>query len=502
MRVLFYNDRTLNEVINYVMEFGRDSVFEALNSWLLDLGKRFRIGNFVIDQRFLIAGGIIFSMAHNCHPYGKRCILSDIQPQIAKIVEAIAPSLRWRAFSKGFEAWINQFDVKKAGRADFERLNQFEELFLGIVSFSNMEMREKKRVERCFKSYIEDLGLVDYEQFLQVFSYLADIEDRLGIESKLYGEKTVAELEHSFGLKKGVLTLGEERLNDLNLADLHRMIIPIFFAGRPGIRIGFFRLPMSDLNLPQRLCFALDEPREEIIEGAYKGSIFEDFICDLLRGELVVAIKPEDPLKGYVQRSDYLQNLSGGKELLNALEKNTSLLAWERIAGGYEYYISEPKISKGEEHTIMSYTYFRYNYCLPPGQTKCQIVIKEDAHASFAEFLNEENVTEWEEDLLLLHKNKPKHCLVAQAKFTKKYAHKKYCAARDHVMKFANYVERNGSAKSELGIPTDMPVLPVLFTSFSGAVFKDQDKVLKTTIYPLLRGHFLNLIENHMNAIV
>ena len=324
---------------------------------------------------------------------------------------------------------------------------------------------------------------------------MVDFEERLGIEPTLYKEKGVVALEHFFGLKEGVLTLGEERLNDLKLGELHRKIIPIFFGGRPGMRTGFIRQPLSSLNLPQRLCFALDEPRKEIIEGAYKGSIFEDFLCGLLRGELVVAIRPEDPLGGYIQRTDDLMNLPGGQDLLDELKKNTMVSAWEKIAGGYQYYISQPKITTGEEHTVVSYTYLSYDYSLPPNQTSCQLLIRKNEHPSFVEFLKKEAVTEWEEDLFLLHKNKPKHCLVAQAKFTRKYAHKKYCVGRDHIMRFANYVENNGSAKSELGIPADMPVIPVLFTSFTGTVFKDEDGVLKTTIFPVLRGHFLDQVS-------
>jgi hypothetical protein len=495
MSVLFYNDSTLNEVVTNLMRFERESVFKALNSWFAGLGKQFRTSESVIDQRLLVASGIIFAMAHNCNHYGKMCADEDLRPQIVKIANAIAPSLRWKGFSKYFKHWLSAFDVKEADSRDFELLNEFEELFLGVISFSDMEMREKKKVERCFKHYIDELGLVDYKQFLQVFSVLVDIEERLGIEPVLYNEEGVAELERFFGLKEGVLTLGEERLNNLNLGELHRMVIPIFFGGRPRMRAGFVRQPLSCLNLPQRLCFALDQPRKEIIEGAYKGSIFEDFLCSLLRGELVVAINPENPLDGYVQRADDLRNLPGGQDLLDELKKNTTISAWEKIAGGYQYYTSQPKVPKGQEYTVMRYTYLSYDYCLLPGQTSCQIVIRKNEYPSFEEFLRKERVIEWEEDLLLLHKNKPRHCLVAQAKFTKKYSHRRYCEGRDHVMRFADFVENNASAKSELGIPMDMPVVPVLFTSFTGAVFKHQDGVTKTTIFPVLRGHFLDRLS-------
>jgi len=160
MNILFYNDSTLNEVVNNLMRFERGSVFKALNSWFSRLGKRFRTGKFVIDERFLVASGIIFAMAHNCKHYGKTCTDEDLKPQIAKIAEAITPSPRWKGFSKGFKHWLNSFDVRKADSPDFELLNEFEELLLGVIAFSDMEMRQKKKVERCFKRYIDNLGLV------------------------------------------------------------------------------------------------------------------------------------------------------------------------------------------------------------------------------------------------------------------------------------------------------------------------------------------------------
>ena len=67
-------------------------------------------------------------------------------------------------------------------------------------------------------------------------------------------------------------------------------------------------------------------------------------------------------------------------------------------------------------------------------------------------------------------------------------------------MKFAEYIEANTSVKSELGIPKDMILLPVLFTSFTGAIHKKKDKVLKTTIFPVMRGHFLKQITDSLQS--
>ena len=496
MSILFYNDPTLNQVMLALMPFERGPLFEALNICTLSFQQ-----HMVCDARYLVACGIVSSMIHNCKHYGKKCTVEHMHAQIEKIVGAIKPSLRWKAFSKLFWKWLSEFDLMKSGVKEFKILNEFEELLLGFVSFADMETREKKRIERSFRRFVKETGLETYDQFSNVFSILIDIEKRLENKPRLYDEEQVAQLENWLGLKQGILILGEERLNDIRLPEVHQLIIPMFSGGRLGMRKGVQRQPLAFLNLPQRLCFALDRPRKKIIEGAYKGTIFEDFLCNFLRGELVVAIDPNDPLGGYIQRADTLQNLPGGKELLGELEKSSKVCAWEKVSREWEYYISEPKLAKDEMRFIRRFVYLRYNYQLPPGQNGCRVVIRPETHPSFKEFLQTENTPEWEEDLLLLHDREPKHCLVAQAKFSVKYSHNKYREGRNHVKKFAEYVERNPSIKSELGVPKDFVLLPVLFTSFTGAIHKQDDGVLKTTIFPVLRGQFLRQVSNLLQTL-
>lgn len=491
MSIRFYNDPTLNEVMSSLMPFERESLFHALNACALI----FQQQQLIVDARCLVAFAIVSSMIHNCHHYGKICAVGHMRAQIERIVNAIEPSLRWKTFSKNFWKWLSEFNLTKSGIKEFKILNEFEELLLGFVSFADMETREKKRIERSFRRFVEEAGLESYDQFSNVFSLLVDITRRFEDKPRLYEEGRVVQLENELGLKQGVLVLGEEWLNDTRLSEVHQSILPMFSGGRPGMRIGVQRQPLAFLNIPQRLCFALERPRKEIIEGAYKGPIFEDFLCNLLRGELVVAIDPNDPLGGYIQRADRLRDLSGGEELLGELKKSSEVRAWEKASREWEYFISEPKLAESEMRFVRYFSYLRYNYRLPPGQNRCGVVIRSETHPSFEEFLQTEKTREWEEDLLLLHDRKPKHCLVAQAKFTAKYSHNKYRDGRNHVKKFAEYVERNTSPKSELGIPKDFVLLPALFTSFTGAIHKEDDGVLKTTIFPVLRNQFLSQVK-------
>lgn len=492
MSVLFYNDPTLNEVMSCLISFERESVFQALNHCIFSFQKQL-----IIDERYMIAGGIIQSMIHNCKRYGKKCPYGKMESQIEKIVNAIRPSLRWKTFSKFFWQWIGEFDLISSGLEDFKILNEFEELWLGIVSFADMETRKKNELEHSFRRFVKETGLKNYDRFLNVFSVLVDIERRFENKPILYSEEEIAKLEHDLGLEEGILVLGEERLNDLRLSEMHQSIIPMFFGGRPGMRDGVQRQSLALLNLPQRLCFALDQPRERIIEGAYKGPVFEDFLCNILRGELVVAIDPTDPLGGYIQRADRLLKLPGGKELLDKLKDSQRIVAWEEVSPrGWKYYVSKPELREEEMRFVREFIYIRYNYKPPPNVNgNCSLIIKAKTHPNFQEFLKAEEVSEWEEDLLLMHNDKPQHCLIAQAKFTVKYSHKKYIEGRNHIRRFAEYIERNMPAKLELGVPKDFKLLPVLFTSFTGAIHKDDDGVLKTTIFPLLKGEFSRKIS-------
>jgi len=188
------------------MPFKRESLFEDLNICTLDFQQQL-----VLDARYLVACGIVSSMIHNCKHYGKRCTVGHMRAQIQKIVRAIKPSLRWKAFSKLFWKWLSEFDLEKSGAKELKLLNEFEELCLGIVSFSDMETREKKKIERGFERFVKEVGLESYDRFSNVLSILVDIERRLENKPTLYDEEKVAQLESELGLKHGVLVLGEEQ---------------------------------------------------------------------------------------------------------------------------------------------------------------------------------------------------------------------------------------------------------------------------------------------------
>lgn len=95
MSLLFYNDPILNKVMSCLISFERESVFQALNYCILSFRRQL-----IIDERYMVAYGIIHSMIHNCENYGKKCLYEIVLSRIEKVANAIGPGLRWNTFSK------------------------------------------------------------------------------------------------------------------------------------------------------------------------------------------------------------------------------------------------------------------------------------------------------------------------------------------------------------------------------------------------------------------
>lgn len=491
MSVLFYNDQTLNDVMESLLGFEKASSLNALNSCI----EKFQRPAMMLDARYLIACGILSIMIENCGSHVKVCLPVDMMAQIEKIACSIVPSPRWRAIGIAFWKWLDEFDLKKARIQDFQLINDFEELYLGIVAFTLMETREKKRINHSFAKFAESYGVKNYDDFSTAANALIDVEIRFEKKPALYNERNMSKFLSILGFQPRTLILGEGQLNNLDLRKLHQLLVPIFFGGKRKATVGVQWQPLSIFNLPTRLCFTLPLAKKNIIQGAYKGVIFEDYLCNVLTGRLAIANDIDDPFGGYTANVDGIEKaVPGGEELIARLNKYSEATVWQTSIP-FRYYLSEPKLTPREKKSLNVFKFFIYKYRVPLGRQTCNIIVRKETHPSFKQFLQNERTHEWEEDILLLHYEKPKHCLIGQAKFTIRYNSRAYLKGANRVRRFAEYVERNSSAKSEIGIPLDFSVIPVLFTSFTGPINRSNDDVLKTTIFPILQGKFLNRVS-------
>ena len=476
-----------------LLGFERASSLNALNNCI---GK-FQKPAMTLDARYLIACGILSIMVENCGTHGKVCTPADMMVQIEKIACSIMPSPRWRAIGIPLMKWLNEFDPKRARIQDFQLINDFEELYLGIVAFTLMENREKKRINHSFAKFVKSYGFENYYDFAVAVNTLIDVEIRFEKKPALYSEKNMSKFLSILGFQPRTLILGEEQLDSLHLRKLHQSLVPIFFGGKRKATVGGVQWqPLSGFNLPSRLCFTLPLAKKNIIQGAYKGAIFEDYLCNILTGRLAIANDIDDPLGGYTANVDGIENaVPGGKELIAKLNKYSEAMVWQTSLP-FRYYLSEPKLNSREKKSLNVFKFLIYKYRLPFGCQTCNVIVREETHPSFKQFLQNEGASECEEDILLLHYERPKHCLIGQVKFTGRYNFNVYLKGANRIKRFAEYVERNASAKSEIGIPLDFSVIPALFTSFTGPMHRRNDGVLKTTVFPIMQGKFLNRVSN------
>ena len=140
----------------------------------------------------------------------------------------------------------------------------------------------------------------------------------------------------------------------------------------------------------------------------------------------------------------------------------------------------------------------RYSYRPPEGMTLPRITIDRDSHPAFSDFLNIIGKEKTDIDILLIHEDEPKHVIIVESEFTRKYSPLKYSAKVRFVKKLERYLSKNPNAKKELHIPIDYPLVPVLVTSFSGGVFRKKDGVIKTTFPPILWGKFKEWVINYL----
>jgi hypothetical protein len=489
---VFYNDKTLNEVANALLRYNRASLFNALNACI---GQTQKI-TMMADARQFAACGIVQVIIHDAGSYGQDCTPALMRAQVDRIVQAIRPSLRWKLFGNKFIEWVEKFDPK---RKKFEAINEFEELFLGAISFTAMETRKKKIVDRCFNKFARNLGFTSYDEYRQASNLLIDLDRLFELKPSLYEWNNVSEMISLSGFRPEALLLDEEQLNDIVLERLDQSLVPIFY-GRRTIRGKVVQWePLAILNLPTRMCFALAKPRREIIEGAYKGEIFEDYLYNVLTGRLIIAVDVASPIEGHIEKPEGIKMAPGGPLLLDKLNEFGEAFAWHTVSP-WKYYARKPAITgRLERISLRKYRYVRYDYEHPQRKLLCNVTIRPNTHPGFSKFLRDEGVSEWEEDILLLHRKKPRHCLIGQAKFTRKYNEDKYRKGEIHVEKTTRYVAVNPKARFELGIPDGFPVVPVLFTSFSGPIYNRNERVMKSTIYPVCQGTFLSKVSEFLS---
>lgn len=409
-----------------------------------------------IDYRSVFALMLLESMIWY-NPILHRRLDEDAFNSLGKLViDEIPPSPRWfnPRLEDIYERFQNQ-DFERITKEDFRLLNLAEMRQVGMVAWHSSWTHSQPKVERIFRKFLSDLqisSLADYVRGIRLPHQA--VEDPESFSRKIIKYGTIKRYANWAGIKASMILFRRKDLEKVVLGDLDQTFIPIFYEREDGIFRGEPRL--QDVNGVAGLCYSLPKARKEIINGAFKGRVFEDILFDILTGAIAI----------------------------------------EKIESKF-YAYSYAFVDSRSHHPASDIC--RYGYIPPDGVGKGGLVRRKDSDP-FKPFLELLDQDEFQEDVVLIHHSKPKHVLTGQCKFTKKYSHRKYLTGLNHIKKFAVFLEQSDEARIDIRIPLGYPIVPCLFTSFSGSIYRYEPSVLKSTLYPVLTFQFMDLVERHLRS--
>lgn len=466
-----YNDPTLRKIAQKMRRYDHNSVRSALYQ------PNFSIVNsmIIVDSREAIAKEFLSTMADDITSSSeKKC--KTVKFWIKKIVEEMPESPRWKGISRVSEGYIQEkiSNLHNLSDEDYEIMNIYEWDNIGIIMNQMHSSGEEKELTQTFADFLADVGLDDYEEYVKfdnaLLSYFAEkaegfrkAQNEATTLAKAKGTKSWGEVliprEHvekmpggSPRIKFGKIALTKQGLKEVILENLNESFIPLFYERSDNdFKLA---LPLKHVNSIARISFDLPKAKKKIwgSSSGQKGPIFEGFLSDMLKGNWIGAVKDKT---------------------LRLFHKS-----------------HPPDFPVGR--TI------KYDYTIPEGRKNSELNIKA-SNPVFKEFLKIQGKGGYNIDIFLIHNSNPKHVLMGECKFTKEYKGEEYSEGRDHIKIFTEFVKGDEKAKTSLKIPLDYPIVPVLFTSFSGPIYKENEGVIKTTFPPIVSGKFKEWINDYIS---
>jgi len=407
----------------------------------------------IADYRLLLASMIMSTFLYSLPFTSKRIPTGLVTEELTRrVAEAFPDAPRWHSPRlEGILEKLEKDGFNTLNKHDFQLLNSAEDRAIGLVAWHASWNRSKQDYENVFSPFLRGIGLRDVIEYGKAVVYPSAVEpnpEKYCLYEFSLGD--VTRYAERRGIKLEKMTLTHKRLRYLLLHELESDFTPIFFERNPSTFQADFRL--LDTNDLGALCYSIAEARSEIIDGAYKGQVFERFILDLLTGKIALELASSE---------------------------------WH----GTSFYIIDTRGKPVQKHHVVS-----YDYEPPKGFTGIRTK-RDRKSAAFRPFLEAEGLQELEIDLLLIHENHPEHILIGQCKFPKKYREEEYSEAEKKLSKTAEFIDNSRDARLELKLPLDCKVLSAFFTSYSGPALAGPGPVIKTTLHTTMTGLFKEWIS-------
>jgi len=401
----------------------------------------------ILDFRRILASMITSTLLYSMPFKSKRSPEGLVPMELdTRIAKAIRDSPRWEAPRlAGMLGKLRERSFAALSEHEFNLLNVAEARAIGVIAWHASWRRNKQNFEKIFSRFLRQVGVDDVIKYGKAVVYPAKVETNP--EQYCLSEFNIEDVKR-YAKQRGIrfekLALTHERLRNLHLCELECDFVPIFFERKSTFQADFRLLDTNDLGV---LCYSIPEARSAIIDGAYKGRVFEQFLLDLLTGNIAVESTPSE---------------------------------WHAAS----FYLLDMRERPIPERNIILYTY------RPPKRFLGMRLKRDRSSVAFRPFLEAESLQEFDIDLLLIHNDYPEHILVGECKFTKRYNDELYRECESKVVKLAKFVENSQDARSELGLPLDFKVLPALFTSYSGPALAQSSPAIKSTLHTTTSGLF------------
>lgn len=410
----------------------------------------------IVDYRAIIAIRII-EMMFWFNPLLSRDLNEEGYNKIgSQIINQIPLSPRWvnPRLEGIYEKFENQ-DYDMLTDDNFRFLNLVESRQLGMIAWYASWSRNKRKVDRILKPFLMKLGLKSVSDYMRATLLPHDaISDPDDYSRKKIRREVIEQYAKMSGITPRSLMFQKENLKTIRLIELDQSFMPLFYEREDGVFMA--QVLLRDVNDMGGLCYSLPVARKNIVDSAFKGTVFEDFLFDILTGK--IGIKHLNS-KMYGHACAFVDGATSNSSVHNyTYEPPTNF--------------NHPRI-----HIMRSWNTFR------------PLLLQLDKD-------------ETDIDLILIHHDEPKHILISECKFTKRYDEIEYHHAMSHIKTITDFLRKENKAMAELGIPLGIPLIPTIFTSFSGPIYKDEKDILKSTSHPIITTNFTTYVQKYLESSI
>lgn len=409
----------------------------------------------VFDLRYLFSRIIINTMIWRDPRLNRRIPHQKYLEFIEKIVKSIPESMRWKIAQIDKKTIKNLYtsNISELTKNEIEAINIEEKREIGLVAWYDSWKKKYVNLENIFKDIIQKVGVKNIIHLGKITIVPDKISKDPDKASKLiFQEKKIQEYISTYGANFNAFVLKKSDLENIRLEDYKYNFIPIFFERDDGYYQSEFRLMQA--NKIEGFCYAIPEAKTKIIDGAIKGKIFEQFMGSILTGNLVIETEDSKFFTSHVLFKNGNSYNKSNKKFYRTLYRN----------GSYGI-----KLRKRTYPSLRKLIYL----------------------------LGETDI-----DLLLIQDNDPKHVLIGECCFTKKYNEDKYQIHYNRLNKINDFLNKHPETKIELGIPDGYPIVSILFTSFLGDIHKKINSIGKISFAATIMGGIEPLINKLLKKLI